>query len=63
MVIPKGLAALIELSKGVGSVNVPERFMRRDNRLYESEGYEGAVNRVKLEVKAGVGQIRIRDGE
>ena len=62
VVIPKGLAARIELSKGVGSVTVPDRFIRRDNQ-YESEGYEGAVNRVNLEVKAGVGEIEIREGE
>lgn len=61
VIIPKGMAARIEVSKGIGAVFVPERFSRRDHRLYQSDGFDTADHRIDLEVKGGVGEIRIID--
>lgn len=57
--IPQGMAAHIQASNGIGVVEVNGR---RLNGVYVSPGYEGAKDRVDLEVKGGIGKIAITEG-
>jgi hypothetical protein len=56
--IPGGMAARIRASRGVGSININGDF-RRQGDTWISPGYDGAQNRVDLEVHGGVGSIDI----
>ena len=57
--IPEGVAARIDVDRGLGEIQIAARFRQQDG-FYLSEGYESATNRVDLEVKGGIGSLTIR---
>jgi hypothetical protein len=57
--IPKGVAARIRTKTGIGSVQVHGNYTRINNE-YISPDFDTAENRVELEVKGGIGSIRIQ---
>lgn len=59
IVVPRGMAARIQASNGIGVVEVNGR---RLDGAYVSPDYEGAKDRVDLEVKGGIGKIAITEG-
>jgi hypothetical protein len=60
--VPEGVAARIRSSIALGSIDVdPVRFPRTAaGDAWESPGYAGAVNRVDITVRGGVGSISVR---
>jgi len=57
--IPRGVAARIRTTTGIGSVQVFGNYTRVNNE-YISPDFNTAENRVDLEVKGGIGSIRIQ---
>lgn len=58
--IPRGVAARIRTKTGIGAVQVYGDYTRI-NSEYISSDFNTAKNRVDLEVKGGIGSIRIQD--
>jgi hypothetical protein len=58
--IPAGLAARIRVDTGIGNVTVPAGYTRQGD-YYISPGYEGAANRVDLELHGGIGQFTVAE--
>jgi hypothetical protein len=57
--VPRGVAARIRTTTGIGSVQVYGNYTRVNNE-YISPDFNTAENRVDLEVKGGIGSIRIQ---
>jgi hypothetical protein len=57
--IPRGVAARIHTKTGIGSVQIYGNYTRINNE-YVSPDFNTAENRVDLEVKGGIGSIRIQ---
>jgi hypothetical protein len=57
--IPEGVEAHIQVKSGLGSVDVDERFKKKDNNTFESDNYASATNKVELDINAGVGSITV----
>lgn len=57
--VPSGVAARIRTKMALGSSQIDEsRFPRRSD-AYQSPDYEGAANRVDIDVQGGVGSLRV----
>jgi hypothetical protein len=59
--IPREMAARIEVDRGIGGVNMSERFESQGADVYESDDWETNENRVTLQIEVGIGQVTIRD--
>jgi hypothetical protein len=59
--IPREMAARIQVDRGLGPLDVPDRFDRQGGDLYESDNWETSENRVTIEIEVGIGQVSIRD--
>jgi hypothetical protein len=59
--IPTGVAAKVELERGLGAVNLRGDF-DKDEDVYTSPNYATAENRIDLRVQGGVGAITIQSG-
>lgn len=57
--IPDGMAARIDVKTGLGNSQIAGDFEQVDN-VYISPGYETAVDRLDLELRAGIGQVTVR---
>jgi hypothetical protein len=59
-VVPAGVSARIRTSAGLASIEIDElRFPRRGN-YYESPDYDTAINRVEMELEAGIASVTVR---
>lgn len=58
--IPEGVAARINVETGLGSSQILGDY-RQDGSVYTSPGYETAEVRIDLELKAGIGQVTVRN--
>jgi hypothetical protein len=60
LLVPPGVAGRIRVRSGLSSaVKDQARFPRRGD-LYQSEGYENALNKVNILVQVGVGSVTVR---
>jgi hypothetical protein len=59
--IPPGMAARIQVDRGLGALDVSRRFGRQGGDVYESGNWETSDNRVTIEIEVGIGQVSIRD--
>ncbi len=57
--MPRGIAARIHATSGLGKVIVDPQFSKIDKNSYESSGYESAANRVEITVKTGAGNVNV----
>lgn len=57
--IPDGMAARIDVKTGLGASHIGGDFVR-DGSVYTSPGYETAVDRLDLELRAGIGQVTVQ---
>jgi hypothetical protein len=57
--LPQGVAARIESDTGLGSTNIADDF-ERNGDVYESPGYDDALDRINLSLSAGIGQVTVR---
>jgi hypothetical protein len=60
IIIPTGMAARIRVDRGLGSIEVRDKDYRQEEDVYVSPGFEGAVDRVDLEIDAGIGKVIVR---
>ena len=60
VVIPEGMEARIAVDTGLAGREIPPGYEGQDD-IYTSPGYEGAENRVDLEVRQAIGMLRISD--
>lgn len=58
--VPDSLDARIDIDSAIVGRTIDNRFEKRDDSLWQSSGYDGADNRVKLEIDAAVGNIVVR---
>jgi hypothetical protein len=59
--VPEAIAARIRVKEGVNSVNVDTaRFTRLDSGLYQSSGFDTALNRTEIHVEAGLGSVNVK---
>jgi hypothetical protein len=57
---PEGVAAQIHAEGGLAAISVDEGRFSRQGRIYRSEDYDTAENRVELIIKTGMGSIDVR---
>jgi len=57
--VPRGLAARIHASSGMGSVVVEPSFSQTDQHTFESPDYAAAANKVEITVKSGAGNVSV----
>jgi hypothetical protein len=60
VLIPPGVAARIQASGGLSTVQVDRNRFPRSGNVYQSADYEIAANKVELRVEMGVGSVGIR---
>jgi hypothetical protein len=61
--LPGKMALRTEVDTGIGSFNPGSRLRALGSDVYETEGFGLADNAITLRIKAGVGTIRVIDGE
>lgn len=57
--LPEGVPARIESDTGLGSTDIADVF-ERNGDVYESPGYDDALDRINLSLSAGIGQVTVR---
>jgi hypothetical protein len=57
--VPRGLAARVHATSGLGRVTVESRFTGTERDTYHSPDYDGAVDRVEITAHSGAGNVRI----
>jgi hypothetical protein len=57
--LPEGVAARIESDTGLGNTDIADVF-ERNGDVYESPGYDDALDRINLSLSAGIGQVTVR---
>ncbi len=57
--VPQGVAARIQVTSGISSVNVGSRFPRSGG-VYESPDYATAQNRIDIRLEVGVSSVTVR---
>ncbi len=57
--IPRGIAARIHATSGLGKVIVDPRFSKTDKNTYQSPDYDAAANRVEITARTGAGNVRV----
>ena len=60
IIIPTGMAARIRVDRGLGSIEVRDKDYRQEEDVYVSPDFEGAADRVDLEIDAGIGKVIVR---
>jgi hypothetical protein len=61
--LPGKMALRAEVDTGLGSFNPGSRLRALGGDVYETEGFDLADNAITLRIKAGVGTLRVIDGE
>jgi hypothetical protein len=59
MHVPAGVAGRIRARGGLADIKVDTTRFPRDGDRYESADFEGAANRVEIDVQTGVGSVKI----
>lgn len=57
--IPRGMAVRIQANTAIANINVPSEFVRQ-NDTYTSPGFDGAQNRIELQLGQAIGNIEVR---
>lgn len=58
--VPEATAARIRVKESVSSINVDtNRFPRLDSGLYQSSGYDAAVDRTDINIEGGLGSVKV----
>jgi len=57
--VPKGIAARIQATTGLGKVTVDPRFNQIDKNTYQSPDFEQAARKVEITVSSGAGVVNI----
>ena len=57
--IPRGIAARIHASSGLGKIIVDRQFSQMDKHTYQSSDFDRAVDKVELTVDSGAGNVSV----
>jgi hypothetical protein len=57
--VPRGMAARVHATSGLGRVTVDPRFNKIDRTTYQSADYDGARDTVEISVKSGAGNVSV----
>ncbi len=57
--MPRGLAARIHATTGMGKVIIDPRFAKADANLYQSPDYDRAADKVDISIKSGAGNVSV----
>ena len=57
--IPRGIAARIHASSGLGKIIVDPQFSQMDKHTYQSSDFDRAVDKVELTVDSGAGNVSV----
>lgn len=60
VVIPPGMQARISLDTALVQVNLPDGYIEVDEDTFVTPGFEGAQNRVELDIEQAIGSVRVR---
>jgi len=55
--IPGGVVALIRAATGLGAAVIHPRFRKTGKDTYQSDGYEGAADRMEITLSSGAGNV------
>ncbi len=55
--VPSGLAARIQATSGMGKVVVDPRFGKIDHNVFQSPGYDSAVDKLEMTLHSGAGNV------
>jgi hypothetical protein len=58
LIVPAGVEARIRIETGIGNSAVDSRFVKSGN-TYTSKDIEGAMNRVDVKIRAGIGNVNV----
>lgn len=58
--VPSGIAARIHASTGWGKQIIDSRFNKLDGSTYQSPDYDGASDKVEIEVHSGAGNVSVK---
>jgi hypothetical protein len=59
LTIPDGLETRIDVSKGIGNIDVDDRFTKQGNDTYITKGYNDAKNKLTLKLDVGIGNVEV----
>lgn len=59
--IPEEMAARIQVRRGLGGVDISDRFDAQGDSLYQTDDWATNDNRVELDIEVGVGLVTIRE--
>jgi hypothetical protein len=57
--VPRGMAAWVHATSGLGKVTVESGFSKIDDHTYQSPDYDGAVDKVDITANSGAGNVSI----
>jgi hypothetical protein len=57
--VPQGMAVRVRAQHGIGNVSVLGQF-NREGGYFVTPGFDGATNRMEIEVEGGIGEIQLR---
>jgi hypothetical protein len=59
--VPEATSARIHVEEGVSAINVDtNRFPRLNSNLYQSSGFDTAVDRAEINIKSGLGSVTVK---
>jgi len=59
LTIPEGLETRIDVSKGIGNIDVDDRFTKQGNDTYITKGDNDAKNKLTLKLDVGIGNVEV----
>ncbi len=57
--VPRGLAALVHATSGLGKVIMDSQFSKLDGKTYQSPDYDAAADRIEITVHSGAGNVTV----
>lgn len=61
LTVPRSLEARVEYDSGLSDLDIPSRFDNKGEKVWETDNYSSATNRVTIAVKSGIGDVNIHD--
>jgi hypothetical protein len=61
LIVPDGVEARIDVSSGIGNINMDDRFTKQSDNVYVTKGYNDAKNKLDLTLHVGIGNVEVSD--
>jgi hypothetical protein len=59
LIVPDGLEARIDVSSGIGNINMDDRFTKQGDNVYVTKDYSDAKNKLDLTLHVGIGNVEV----